>query len=571
MNCRVVMKNEPHLMSSEMAKVQKPSRYLDGEGCNGESCNRGIDSLDSGGVSGGDTAGRTDRVSGEISTREAAKSQPAGQGGNIKTVRAGGEVGALRSSCDPTDRKTGGEPREGTRINARGNSGGLGDGRAEAEKLFERIITPPKVQKLQRALYGKAKAEPNYRFYSLSGELLRIDVLETAMRAVAGNNGAAGVDGQTCLSYLKSDEDWNQWRDQLLEELRTKKYRPSAVRRVYLPKGDGQMRPLGIPTVKDRVVQAAVTLLLLPMLEADSHPNSFAYRPKRRAHGAMDAIKKAMLRGRTEVIDADLSGYFDSIPHRKLLRVVSRRVSDGAILKLIRGWLRAPVEERDPNTGKIHTHRNDRGTPQGGVISPVLANAYLNRLDWDVNEGCEGKPVMVRYADDFVILARPGQGAGLMKRLKNWLQRRGLTLNETKTRLVDIRQEGIKFLGFALTWRRGRSGKSYPHVEPHAKSRAKLRDKLREKLNRTTLWRAEEDVIPEINRQLKGWAAYFHYGNSTRIFGHMQQYVEQRVCRWLWRKHGCSRGLWTYLTPENLYERLGLYRLSTRAAYRPKH
>jgi group II intron reverse transcriptase/maturase len=312
-------------------------------------------------------------------------------------------------------------------------------------------------------------------------------------------------------------------------------------------------------------------MLLLPILEAESHPNSYAYRPKRSAHGAMDAIKKAMLRGRTEVIDADLSGYFDSIPHRKLLRVVSRRVSDGAILKPVRGWLRAPVVEKDRKTGAIHTERNTRGTPRGGVISPVLANAYLNRLDWEVNESCAGKPVMVRYADDFVILARPGQGKGLMKRLKSWLERRELTLNETKTRLVDIRQEGIKFLGFAMSWRRGRSGREYPHVEPHPKSLKNLRDKLREKLNRATLWRAEEEVITELNRQVQGWGRYFHYGNSTRAFGHAQQYIEQRVCRWVWRKHACKRGLWTYLKSETLYKKLGLYRLPTRAAYTRRH
>jgi RNA-directed DNA polymerase len=191
-------------------------------------------------------------------------------------------------------------------------------------------------------------------------------------------------------------------------------------------------------------------------------------------------------------------------------------------------------------------------------------------LDWEVNERCELKPVMVRYADDFVILARPGQGAQLKERLKGWLRGRDLALNEKKTRLVDIRREGIKFLGFAMSWRRGRKGKSYPHVEPHPQSLKKLRDKLREKLNRRTHWRAVEEVIPEINRQLKGWAGYFHYGNSTEAFGKAQQYVEQRVSRWLWRKHGCTRGLWTHLTAENLYERLGLYRLPRWAAWTAK-
>ena len=257
--------------------------------------------------------------------------------------------------------------------------------------------------------------------------------------------------------------------------------------------------------MKDRVVQTAVALLLLPILEADSHPNSYAYRPKRGAHGAMEAIKQGLLSGRVEVLDADLSGYFDSIPHAPLLRLVARRVSDGAILNLIRGWLRAPVVEPENRSGgKGGGGENRRGTPQGGVISLLLANAYLNRLDWDVNERCELKPVMVRYADDFVILCRPGQGAGLKERLQGWLKRKGLKLNEGKTRLVDIRQEGIRFLGFSLTWRRGRRGRSYPHVEPHAQSQNKLREGVRKILNRGTLWRPIGEVIPQFNRRLRG-------------------------------------------------------------------
>jgi group II intron reverse transcriptase/maturase len=211
------------------------------------------------------------------------------------------------------------------------------------ETLFERITTPPKVQKLQRALYRKAKAAPGYRFYSLYAELLRCDVIETAMSAVAHNDGAAGVDGQKCSAYTCNDTAWQQWREALLEELRAKTYRPSPVRRVRIPKGEGKTRPLGIPTVKDRVAQTAVALLLLPIWEADSHPHSYAYRPKRNAHQAMDAIKAGLLSGRTEVIDADLSGYFDTIPHRKLLRLAARRVSDGRILALIKAWLRAPI------------------------------------------------------------------------------------------------------------------------------------------------------------------------------------------------------------------------------------
>ena len=551
-------------MSLERERSGKPSRSDGGEGCPAASSNRKLGAVDSGGVGEGDTTGRETKVSQEIFGRGAAASQPPVQGGQTsKAGRAVGEVGALQSSEDPGESRTPGERREGTWINANANSEGSGDGRSEAERLFDQITTPSKIQKLQRTLYRKAKAEPKYRCYSLYGELLRKDLLETAMSSVAHNNGAAGVDGQTCDVYLESDEAWGQWRDQLLEELRTKSYRPSPVRRVHIPKGDGKLRPLGIPTVKDRVVQTAVAMVLLPILEADSHPNSYAYRPKRGAHQAMDAIRKGMLQGRVAVIDADLSGYFDSIPHGRLLRIVAKRVSDGAILKLIKGWLRAPtVEPKGGGEGGNGGNRANRcGTPQGGVISPLLANAYLNQLDWAVNERCELKPVMVRYADDFVILSRPGEGSELMERLKRWLNHRELVLNEKKTRLVDIRQEGIKFLGFALTWRRGRRGGNYPHVEPHPTSLRKLRDGLREKLNRGTLWRSVEEVVPELNRRLKGWAGYFHYGNSTAVMGEVNWYVESALRRWLWRKHGCSRALWTTYTADDLHERFGLYRM----------
>ena len=196
-----------------------------------------------------------------------------------------------------------------------------------------------------------------------------------------------------------------------------------------------------------------------------------------------------------------------------------------------------------------------------------MANLYLNRLDQQVNDECEKRPVMVRYADDFVILTRPGQGPELLARLKGWLERNGLTLNERKTRLLDVREEGFKFLGYGVSWRRGKSGRSYPHVEPHPKSQSKLREKLREKFNHWTLWRAAEEVIPELNRLLKGWGGYFHYGNSTRVFDRMNQCAAMRVQRWLWRKGGCQQALWERNPREVLRERLGLYRLPTTAAW----
>ena len=546
---------------------REPSPCRKGEGCHASLSNSQVAAQHLGGVSEGDRTGRADRVSRENSSGESS-TQPVVQGGEpTEPARAAGVVGVPRSSDDPPESKTGGERRRGTWVKARGHGEGPDDGRAEVETLFDRITTPPKVQKLQRVLYRKAKAEPGYRFYSLYGELLRRDLIETAMSAVARHDGAAGVDGQEGSAYTRGNEAWQQWRDTLLEELRAKTYRPSPVRRVRIPKSDGKTRPLGIPTVKDRVVQTAVALLLMPIWEADSHPQSYAYRPKRNAQQAMDAIKTALLSGRTEVIDADLSGYFDSIPHRELLRLVARRVSDGRILALIRAWLRAPIVERDPDTGRPTITGNPRGTPQGGVISPLLANLYLNRLDWQVNERCELRPVLVRYADDFVILTRPGQGTELMARLKRWLEAHGLTLNETKTRLLDVREDGFKFLGFGVSWRRGKSGRNYPHVEPHPKSQAKLRDKLREKLNHWTLWRAAEEVIPEVNRMLKGWGGYFHYANSTRVFDRTNQYVANRLQRWLWRKSGCQQALWATNPREVLRERYGLYRLPTRAAW----
>ena len=371
-----------------------------------------------------------------------------------------------------------------------------------------------------------------------------MDILDTALHLVVLNGGCAGVDGQGIEDVMGADESGRTtWLQAVSEELKARQYRPQAVRRVYIPKADGKQRPLGIPTVKDRVVQAAAMLVLLPIFEADMHPRSYAYRPGKNAHQAMSDIVEAVSRGNFEIIDADLSAYFDSIPHERLMALVARRVSDGSMLALIRSWLKAPIEEQESKTGKRRRWRNRCGTPQGGVISPLLANLYLNELDWAVNERCELKPTMVRYADDFVILCRKGQGAGLLERLKKWLQARELKLNEEKTRLVDIRTEGIKFLGFSVSWRkRKRHWWAYTHVEPHPKSQQKLRDKLKERLNHWTQHEDEAQVIGGVNRLLKGWKGYFGYGNPSHAFGKLQYYVNNKVRQWLWRRHGCRGG-----------------------------
>jgi group II intron reverse transcriptase/maturase len=316
------------------------------------------------------------------------------------------------------------------------------------------------------------------------------------------------------------------------------------------------------------VVQSAAAIVLQPIWEADFHDHSYAYRPKRRTHQAMDKVKEALLSGKVEVVDADLSSYFDLIPHRQLLRQVAKRVSDGSVLRLIKAWLRAPSVEEDWDTGRRQVHPNRCGTPQGGVISPLLANLYLNDLDHAVNEQCEQKPTMVRYADDFLILCKPGQGAGLQTRLQRWLEARKLKLNEAKTRLVDTRKEGIEFLGFSVAWRQGlKSQRWYPHVEPSAKSQAKLRDKVRAVLEVRTRNQAAVAVVRKVNQITRGWAGAFHYGNSTHVFGQQQTFVRNRLRRWLWRKYSRTHGLFSFFTDDRLAGQYKLWNWPLTAAW----
>lgn len=510
--------------------------------------------------------GSDDRISQEICSGDPSnREQPTAQAGLAgEAVGAGAEVGVSHSSVEARDSTTRAEPRGGTCVRTTQNSEGPGDGWEYLLNEWTRITTPPKVRKLQRALYRKAKAEPKYRFWSLYGELSRMDILQTALAMVASNGGCAGVDGVEIedVVFEKSGEEGKTeaWLKALAEEVKAKQYRPSPVLRVYIPKPDGKMRPLGIPTVKDRVVQAAAVLVLMPIFEADMHTHSYAYRPKRNAHQAVDAIKKGIEAGQFEIIDADLSGYFDTIPHRTLMGLVAKRVSDGSMLKLIHSWLRAPIEERTGRDGgKRRRKANRQGTPQGGVISPLLANLYLDRLDKEVNERKELNARMVRYADDFVILSRPGKGPALLERLKKWLSARGLTLNEKKTRLVDIRKEGIKFLGFSVSWRqRRRQWWCYVHVEPHPKSQQKLRDGIKELLNHWTETRPEDQTIRTLNRKLKGWKAYFRYGNPAHVFGKMEYYLQNKLRRWLWKRHGKPAGMYQRYSNQTLRERWGL-------------
>lgn len=430
-----------------------------------------------------------------------------------------------------------------------------------------RIKTLDKVRQLQIALYRKAKAEPKYRFWSLYGELLRADLLNAALDAQLENGGGAGVDGEELSTINGSPEAREQWLKSLQEELRTKTYRPSPVRRVMIPKSSGGQRPLGIPTVKDRVVQTAAYLVLMPIWEADFHPQSYGFRPKRRAHDAIGQLQLAAQQGYVEIIDADLSKYFDTIPHRELMKAIAKRVSDGSMLRLIKSWLRAPVVEEDKD-GTRRVIPNRCGTPQGGVISPLLANLYLNPLDHGANEQTGKQARMVRYADDFVIACRRGQSANVMVRLKRWLSAKGLKLNEAKTRVVEIYQAGINFLGFNLTWRRSRRGRGYLHVQPSQKSRKTLREKLGGILNHWTQWRPIEEVVRQANEVLRGWAGYFHFGNSSSVMNRMNHYSQNRLRRWLWRKQSCRHSLWAHYPIAQLHQRYGLHELPTRASWK---
>jgi len=501
------------------------------------------------------------------------RTQPAAQAGSSgEAAVVGLEVGGVHSNVElngldlwalsaQTRAKLKSAGRNAACSHARQRSEGAGDGSQE-------ITTPQKLRKLQRALYRKAKAEPAYRFWSLYSELTRRELLEYALQVVKSNDGAPGVDGQSVEDITATSATRRRWVEQVQQELQTKSYRPSPVRRVYILKPNGGQRPLGIPTVKDRVVQMAALLILAPIFEADFHPHSYGFRPRRNAHQALDAIIEALRGGKLEVVDADLSKYFETIDHKRLMKLVARRISDGSILHLLRQWLDAPIVEEEQD-GRRRVLPNEQGVPQGGVISPLLANLYLNALDWAVNDPTQrGHPVLVRYADDFVILCAPGQATELGERLRRWLAARGLKLNEEKTRKVSG-SEGFHFLGFAVRWQCSRrSGRWYAHIEPSAKSQQRLREHVRAQLNHWTVHRRIPEAVSDLNRILRGWSGYFHYRQSTRVFNKTQWWVRDRLRRWLWRKHNRTKALWSYYTNEMLHERYGLWRLPMHVSWK---
>lgn len=418
-----------------------------------------------------------------------------------------------------------------------------------------RLKTLSRIQELQRKLYRKSKAEPDYRFYTLWDKVCRMDVMEEAWRRVRANQGACGMDGMTIQWIEESGVE--EFLSELQAELMAKTYRPMPVRRVWIPKGNGGRRPLGVPVVKDRVAQMAVKMVPEPILEAGFRSCSYGFRPKRNAHQAVREIVKYLNWGLVNVVDADIRDFFGQIPQDKLMRVIAERVADGQILRVIRQWLDCGVMEE----GQVR--RETTGTPQGGVISPLLANAYLNELDarwekegWTDREGWNAR--LIRYADDLVVLT-DRKSTQPMEALYKSLMELGLELHPDKTRLVNAEQGSFDFLGFNFrkVWNRQRT-KRFALTMPSHKAEAGIRAKVQE-LTRYERTEKVEEVIREINPVIRGWVNYFKIGNSSRSFNEIRHYIVQKVMRYVRRKQ-LKRGFgWKKLNSDVLYGRYGLF------------
>ena len=435
------------------------------------------------------------------------------------------------------------------------------------------LTAPEKVQKLQEALHAKAKGSPEFRFYSLYDKVYRPDVLAVAYQRCKDNKGAAGVDGETFEDIEAYGVE--RWLGGLAQELKERRYRPQAVRRVNLPKPGGGKRPLGIPTIKDRVCQTAAVLVLEPIFEADMPEEQYGYRPGRGAHDAVRHAHKLVNTGHTEVVDADLSGYFDSIPHAELMKSVARRVSDGAMLHLIKMWLVMPVEEEDDRGNIQRTTRSKdtgRGTPQGAPISPLLANLYMRRfvLGWKVL-GWERKlrARIVNYADDFVLCCK-GRADEALEVTRRLMAKLKLTINERKTRICRLPEESFNFLGYTIgRCHSPKTGRAYLGTSPSHKAIQRVCKTISEFTCRRHLPMDVEKCVTRLNHTLTGWSNYFCLGPVSKAFRAVDAHARKRLRRWLRKKHAVKgRGTSRY-PDEFLYGTLGLVRLEVRTCNFP--
>jgi RNA-directed DNA polymerase len=425
------------------------------------------------------------------------------------------------------------------------------------------LETPEKIRILQRKLYSKAKNEPNYRFYQLYDKVYREDILNYAYAQVKGNEGAPGVDGEN-FEEIEA-RGLEEWLRGIIQELRAKTYKPKPVKRVWVDKPGGGQRPLGIPCIKDRVVQTAAKVVLEPIFEADLEPEAYGYRPKRGAKDAVEKVHKLICAGYSDVVDADLSKYFDTIPHCELLKSVARRIVDRDMLHLIKMWLKVPVEERDENGRRRMTGgRNSQcGTPQGGIVSPLLANLYMNRFlkHWrKTGKGELWKARIISYADDFVILSR-GHAREALEWTRGVMQRLGLMLNEAKTSIKDARKEKFDFLGYSFgphCYRK--EGSWYTGASPARKSQQRVKQKVDELLKPSQVgpW---EEIRTRLNQTLRGWAAYFSYGTRTMAYRAVDQHVYESVRHFLKRRHNVPTRGTRQFSRGKVYGKLGVVRL----------